>query len=134
TAGIRGDIFGYDVRNGAQLWRFHTVPVGNEFGADTWSGPQQGSAICWGGLSMDEDRGIVFPAVGAAHPDFIGSGRTGDNLYGDTGLALDALAGKRLWCFQSIRHDIWDLDNAAPPNLVTIMRDGRKIDAVTSIS
>jgi quinoprotein glucose dehydrogenase len=134
AAGIRGDIFGYDVRNGKRLWRFHTVPEGNEFGASTWSGPQRGAAICWGGLSMDEDRGIVFPAVGAAQPDFIGVGRTGDNLFGDSVLALDALTGKRIWYFQSIRHDIWDLDNAAPPNLVTITRNGKKIDALTSIS
>jgi quinoprotein glucose dehydrogenase len=134
TAGIRGDIFAYDVRTGVPLWRFHTVPQGKEFGADTWSGPQHGAAICWGGLSMDEERGIVYPAVGAAQPDFVGVGRTGDNLFGDSVLALDALTGRRIWHFQSIRHDIWDLDNAAPPNLVTITRDGRKIDAVTSIS
>ena len=134
TAGIRGDIFGYDVRTGAQLWRFHTLPTGDEQGAETWSGSEHGAAVCWGGLSMDEERGIVYPAVGAAHPDFVGAGRTGDNLYGDTVLALDALTGKRLWYFQSIRHDIWDLDNAAPPNLVTITRDGRKVDALTSVS
>lgn len=134
TAGIRGDVFGYDVRTGAELWRFHTVPTGDEFGADTWSGPIQGSAVCWGGLSMDEERGIVFPAVGAAHPDFVGAGRTGENLFGDTVLALDALTGRRLWHFQSIRHDVWDLDNAASPNLVTLTRDGRKVDALTSIS
>ena len=134
TAGIRGDVFGYDVRTGAELWRFHTVPTGDEFGADTWSGPIHGNAVCWGGLSMDEERGIVYPAVGAAHPDFVGAGRTGDNLFGDTVLALDALTGRRLWHFQSIRHDVWDLDNAAPPNLVTLMRDGHKVDALTSIS
>ncbi len=134
TAGIRGDIFGYDVRTGALLWRFHTVPTGKEFGADTWSGPQRGAAVCWGGLSMDEERGIMFPAVGAGHPDFVGAGRTGDNLYGDTVLALDALTGRRIWYFQSIRHDIWDLDNAAPPNLVTITRDGRKVDVIASVS
>lgn len=134
TAGIRGDIFGYDVRTGAALWRFHTVPIGKEFGADTWPDPEHGAAVCWGGLSMDEERGIVYPAIGAGHPDFVGVGRTGDNLFGDTVLALDALTGRRLWHFQSIRHDIWDLDNAAPPNLVTITRDGHKVDALTSIS
>jgi quinoprotein glucose dehydrogenase len=134
TAGVYGDIYGYDMRNGAMLWRFHTVPTGNEFGADTWSGPQRGAASCWGGLSMDEERGIVYPAVGAGHPDFVGAGRNGDNLFGDTVLALDALTGRRLWYFQSIRHDIWDLDLAAPPNLVTITRNGRKVDALTSIS
>jgi len=134
TAGVYGDIFAYDVRTGALLWRFHTVPTGSEFGADTWLGGQRGSASCWGGLSMDEELGIVYPAVGAGHPDFVGAGRTGDNLFGDTVLALDALTGRRLWYFQSIRHDIWDLDLAAPPNLVTITHDGHRVDALTSIS
>jgi quinoprotein glucose dehydrogenase len=91
TAGIRGDVFGYDVRTGKALWCFHTVPTGSEFGADTWSGPQPGAAVCWGGLSIDEGRGIVYPAIGAAHPDFVGVGRNGDNLFGDSVLALDAL-------------------------------------------
>jgi quinoprotein glucose dehydrogenase len=81
---------------GAALWRFHTVPTGNEFAADTWTGTQPGAAVCCGGLSMDEERGIVYPAVGAAHPDFVGIGPTGDNLFGDTVLALDAVTGQRL--------------------------------------
>jgi quinoprotein glucose dehydrogenase len=134
TAGLYGDIYGYNVRTGALLWRFATVPHGNEFGADTWQGEDQGLANCWGGLSLDEDRGIVFAAIGAAQPNFVGVGRIGDDLYGDCVLALDALTGKRLWHFQNLRHDIWDLDNAAAPTLVTITRDGRRIDAVTCVS
>src|SRR5690606_16244408 len=38
------------------------------------------------------------------------------------------------WHFQGVRHDIWDLDVTGAPNLVTITRDGRKIDAVTAVS
>jgi quinoprotein glucose dehydrogenase len=134
TAGLYGDIYGFDVRSGAPLWRFHTVPRGNEFGADTWRGPDAGQANCWGGLSLDSDRGIIFAAIGAAQPNFIGTGRLGDNLFGDCVVALDAATGRRLWHFQNVRHDIWDLDNAAPPELVTLTREGRRIDAVTCVS
>jgi quinoprotein glucose dehydrogenase len=134
TAGLYGDIYGFDVRTGAQRWRFHTVPRGDEFGAETWNGADPGQANCWGGLSLDGDRGIVFAAIGAAQPNFIGVGRIGDNLYGDCVLALDALTGRRLWHFQNVRHDIWDLDNAAPPPLLTITREGRKVDAVACVS
>lgn len=134
TAGLYGDIYGYNARTGELLWRFHTVPRGDEFGADTWSGPDRGEANCWGGLSLDEDRGIVFAAIGAAQPNFIGTGRIGDNLFGDCVLALDAVTGRRLWHFQNVRHDIWDLDNAAPPELVTVTRQGRRVDAVTCVS
>ncbi len=136
TAGLYGDIFGFDVRTGAQLWRFHTVPRGNEFGADTWQGEglEPYYANCWGGLSIDEDRGIAFAAIGAAQPNFIGVDRIGDNLFSNCVLALDVLTGRRLWHFQTVRHDIWDLDVPAPPTLVTINHDGRQIDAVACVT
>lgn len=136
TAGLYGDIYGYDVRTGAALWRFHTVPHEGEFGADTWQGRNRNAyqANCWGGLSIDESRGIVFAAIGAAQPNFIGIDRHGDNLFSNCVLALDARTGKRLWHFQNVRHDIWDLDNAAAPTLLTVKRDGRLVDAVTCVS
>ena len=134
TAGLYGDIYGYDVRRGDLLWRFHTVPHGSEFGADTWRGRDPGQANCWGGLSLDEGRGIVFAAIGAAQPNFIGVERLGDNLFSDCVLALDAQTGRRLWHFQNVHHDIWDLDNAASPTLVTVRRGGIRIDAVTCVS
>jgi len=133
STGLSGDIYGFDVRTGETLWRFHSVARGEEFGAETWDGPQAG-ANGWSGLAMDETRGVVFVALGAPRPDMVGVGRVGDNLFSNCILALDALTGRRLWHFQDIRHDIWDLDLCTPPNLVTIMRDGQKIDAVTSAS
>ena len=132
--GLWGDVFGFDLRNGAQLWRFHTIPQPGEFGADTWQGGVQDGAHPWGGVAVDDARGIAYVAVGAARPDFIGVDRHGDNLYSDCVVALDARTGARLWHFQNVRHDIWDLDNPAPPNLVTITRDGRAIDAVACVT
>ncbi len=133
TCGLLGDAYGYDVRTGKPLWRFHSVARGDEFGADTWDGPQQG-ANGWSGLSLDDARGIAFIAFGAARPDMIGVGRHGDNLFSDCVVALDVRTGRRRWHFQDVRHDIWDLDVCAPPNLVTLVRDGRRIDAVTGVS
>ena len=133
TTGINGDIYGYDVRTGASLWRFHSIARGEEFGADTWDGPQAG-ANGWSGISLDEARGLVFIALGAPRPDMIGVGRIGDNLFSNCVLALDALTGERRWHFQDVRHDIWDLDVCAPPNLVTIMRDGKPVDVVTCMA
>ncbi len=133
TTGLSGDIYGFDVRTGETLWRFHSVARGEEFGAETWDGPQAG-ANGWSGLAMDDARGVVFVALGAPRPDMVGVGRLGDNLFSNCILALDAQTGRRLWHFQDIRHDIWDLDLCTPPNLVTIIRDGKRIDAVTSAS
>lgn len=135
--GFRGDVFGYDVNTGALRWRFHTVPEPGEFGAETWRGRESGpelGANCWGGMSLDESRGIAFIATGSPKPNFIGIGHRGDNLFANCIVALDVATGKRLWHFQEIRHDIWDLDIPAPPNLVTITREGKKYDAVAQVT
>jgi quinoprotein glucose dehydrogenase len=134
VAGFSGDVYAFDLRTGAQLWRFHTIPREGEFGAETWRGPGREGANPWGGLSLDEARGIVFVAVGAARPDFLGVDRLGDNLFSNCVVALEAKTGKRLWHFQNVRHDIWDVDTPAPPSLVTITRDGKKVDAVLGVS
>ena len=132
VAGFSGDVYAFDLRTGAQRWRFHTIPAEGEFGVETWQGPVRQGANPWGGLSLDAARGIVFVAVGAPRPDFLGVDRLGDNLFGNCIVAREAQTGKRLWHFQNVRHDIWDVDNPAPPSLVTITREGRKVDALVA--
>jgi quinoprotein glucose dehydrogenase len=133
--GLKGDVFSFDLATGTSLWRFHTIPEDGEPGAGTWRGDGYGNgAHCWGGISLDEERGIAYAAIGNASPDFIGVDRLGDNLYADCLVALDARSGKCLWYFQNIRHDVWDQDCPAPPNLLTITREGRRIDVVSCLS
>lgn len=131
--GFNHDVFGYDVRSGRLRWTFHTLPQPGEFGHDTWSRVEDG-ANCWGGMALDEQRGIAYIATGSPKPNFVGTGHHGDNLFSNCILALDALSGKRLWHFQEIRHDIWDWDIPAPPNLVTVTRAGRRVDAVAQVT
>ena len=130
-----GDIFAFDIGTGGSLWQRNTVPKPGEQGSDTWTGAGFGNgAHCWGGLSFDAQRGIVFAAIGNPSPDFVGVDRLGDNLYSDCLVALDAQRGTLRWYFQNVRHDVWDLDCPAPPVLLTIKRDGRKIDVVMCLS
>jgi glucose dehydrogenase/sugar phosphate isomerase/epimerase len=133
VAGYAGDVFGYDVRTGAKLWTFKTKPDAGEYGHETWSQIEQG-ANCWGGIALDESRGIAFIGLGSPKPNFFGMGHLGDNLFSNCVLALDAQTGKRLWHFQELRHDIWDWDIPAPPNLVTVERHGVKVDAVAQVT
>ncbi|PYJ06840.1 MAG: pyrrolo-quinoline quinone, partial [Verrucomicrobia bacterium] len=138
-AGFNRDVFGYDVRTGELLWTFHTVAQPGEFGHDTWSETQGcagcwDGANCWGGLALDEQRGIAFIATSSPKPDFNGTRHHGNNLFSNCVLALDALSGKRLWHFQELRHGVWDIDIPAPPNLVTITREGRQVDAVAQVT
>lgn len=131
--GYHGDVFGYDVRSGGLRWTFQTRPTGNEEGADTWSRVEEG-ANCWGGIAMDESRGIAYIATGSPKPNFFGMGHLGDNLFSNCVIALDARTGKKRWHFQEVRHDIWDWDIPAPPNLVTVERHGMKVDAVAQVT
>ncbi|HEV7403751.1 MAG TPA: PQQ-binding-like beta-propeller repeat protein [Chthoniobacteraceae bacterium] len=131
--GYRGDVFGYDVVTGEMKWRFHTIPQAGEYGAETWSHRSEG-ANCWGGMALDEGRGIAYVSTGSPKPNFIGPDHKGDNLFANCVIALKAETGERLWHFQEIRHDIWDLDIPAPPNLVTVLRDGKRVDAVAQVT
>ena len=135
--GSPGHIRAYDVRTGKRRWIFHTVPQPGEFGYDTW--PKEGNSTsggcnAWGGLSLDAKRGIVFAGTGSPSNDFHGGERPGQNLFGNSVLALDANTGKRIWHYQVLHHDLWDLDLPCPPNLVTIKKNGKTIDAVAQVS
>src|SRR5439155_11929902 len=67
-------------------------------------------------------------------PDFYGGDRAGDNLFANCVLCLDARTGRRVWHFQTLRHDLWDHDLPTYPNLITITRGGRKLDAVAQVT
>lgn len=132
-----GDIRAFDVRTGERVWQFHTVPKPGELGADTWPENARetvGGANNWAEASIDAERGIVFVPTSSAKYNFHGGYRHGDNLFSDSIIALDARTGKRLWHFQTVHHDIWDLDNNAAPQLTTIRHDGRTIDVVAQAS
>jgi quinoprotein glucose dehydrogenase len=134
-----GTIQAFNVRTGKLAWTFRTIPAPGEFGYETWSpntykNTSVGGANNWCGMSIDRARGIVYVPTGSASPDFWGGNRLGQNLFANCLLALDASTGKRLWHFQFVHHDLWDRDLPAPPNLVTIRRDGRAIDAVAQVT
>ena len=133
-----GHIRAYDVRTGEMKWRFNTIPHPGEFGYETWEDPDSwkkiGGANSWAGLALDEERGIVFCPTGSASPDFYGGYRKGQGLFADCLIALNAETGERIWHFQVVHHNIWDYDIPSTPNLITIRRDGRTIDAVAQIT
>jgi quinoprotein glucose dehydrogenase len=127
-----GPIRAYDVHTGKRRWIFHTIPQPGEPGYETYQDKNAykwvGGANAWGGLTLDEKRGIVFTGTGSPTPDFFGGNRKGADLYGDSTLALDANTGKLLWYFQEVHHDLWDWDNPTAPILATITQNGKKVD------
>jgi quinoprotein glucose dehydrogenase len=132
-----GHIRAFDVRTGAVKWIFHTIPHPGEFGYDTWppdAWQRAGGANCWSGMSVDHKRGLVFIPTGSAAYDFYGGNRKGQNLFANCLLALKAETGERVWHYQTVHHDVWDRDLPAPPNLITVEREGKKIDAVAQVT
>ena len=132
-----GHIRAYNVRTGDLEWIFHTIPQPGELGYDTWTeGAYQtlGGANSWAGMALDKERGIVYAPTGSAAFDWYGGDRIGDNLFANTLLALNANTGERIWHFQMVKHDLWDRDLPAPPNLLEIERDGKMIPAVAQVT
>ena len=135
--GTPGHIRAFDVNSGKLRWIFHTIPQPGEFAYDTWPPDAYkliGGANAWAGVTVDAKNAMVFAATGSASFDFYGINRHGDNLFANCVLALDARTGKRIWHFQGVRHDVWDWDFPAAPNLVTVRRNGRSVDAVAQIT
>ncbi|UFH52125.1 PQQ-binding-like beta-propeller repeat protein [Spirosoma sp. KNUC1025] len=134
-----GYIRAFNVRTGKLIWTFHTIPHPGEYGYETW--PKEayknfdvGGANNWSGMSVDRARGILYVPTGSPSYDFYGGNRKGQNLFANCLLALNVRTGKRLWHFQAVHHDLWDRDFPAPPNLVTVTQNGKKIDAVAQVT
>lgn len=130
---IKGYIRGFDVRTGERKWIFHTIPQSGEFGRDTWlndSAVYTGNTGVWTNLTVDEELGIAYLPIEIPTGDYYGGHRPGDNLFGESLVAVDLETGERLWHFQFVHHPIWDYDVPCPPILIDISVDGREIKAV----
>lgn len=134
AAAAPGFIRAYDVHTGKLRWIFHTIPQPGELGYESWDDKEAwkhiGGANAWAGFSMDEAKGILYAPIGSASYDFYGGRRLGDNLFANSILALDAATGKRIWHYQTVHHDVWDRDLPTAPALVTITKDGKRIEAI----
>src|SRR5450432_1100173 len=126
-----GYVRGFDVMTGKLVWVFHTIPEPGEFGYDSWPKDDYkkiGAANNWSGMTLDESRGLVYLGTGSPAADFYGGERQGINLFSDCILALYAETGKLKWYYQTIHHDLWDRDIPCPPNLTSIIYQGKRKD------
>jgi quinoprotein glucose dehydrogenase len=113
-----GEMRGFDVKTGKLLWTWDPIPNSRTGGANAWSV-----------IVADAGRGLVFVPTGSASPDHYGGARTGPN-HANSVVAIEARTGKLRWAFQTVHHDLWDYDVAAPPLLFRV--DGTDAVAVGS--
>ncbi len=129
-----GFVRAYDARSGRLLWRWNPIPQSRrDPNWESWrdgAARRGGGANAWTILSADEARGLVFVPTTSPSPDFYGGLRPGDNRAANSIVALDAATGRLVWQFQTVRHDLWDYDNASQASLVDLRIGGETIPAL----
>ncbi|MEX2260398.1 MAG: pyrroloquinoline quinone-dependent dehydrogenase [Bryobacteraceae bacterium] len=115
-----GEVRAFDARTGRMRWKWDPLP----------KNPNAGGANTWPPITVDPERHLVFLPTGSASPDYYGGLRPGDNRYANSVVALRSRTGEMAWHFQTVHHDLWDYDVAAPPVLYTARRGGRDIAAI----
>jgi quinoprotein glucose dehydrogenase len=133
----KGLVRAFDVRTGKLAWRFDTMPGPKQFGHDTWkegSWERNGNTGVWTQITVDEEAGLVYLPVESPTSDFYGGARPGDNLFGESLVAVDLKPGQRKWHFQFVHHPIWDHDMSSAPLIADVEVGGRlrKVVAVPS--
>jgi quinoprotein glucose dehydrogenase len=135
--GPPGDTRAFDAITGRKLWDFHTVPRPGEVGHETWLDngweSRSGTNVWAFSMTVDEVRGILYMPVAGPAANYWGGDRPGRNLFGNSVVAVDIATGKYLWHFQTVHHDIWDIDQSAAPGLVDIRQAGRTIPALATV-
>ena len=133
-----GYVQALDARTGKRVWAFSVVPQSpKDPGAATWdneSWRKSGHANVWAPMTLDAARGLLYLPTSTPSSDYYGGERPGANLFAESLVCLDAATGKMKWHFQTVHHGLWDYDNPAPPNLVTITVNGQRIDAVAQVT
>lgn len=116
-----GVIRGFDVNTGKLLWAFDTgakdpnvLPGGKQ--EYTPNSPNS-----WAPAAYDAKLDLVYLPIGVQTPDIWGGNRTPESERFASGLlALHASTGKLAWFYQTVHHDLWDMDVPAQPTLADI--------------
>jgi quinoprotein glucose dehydrogenase len=133
-----GYVQAINARTGKRVWAFSVIPQSAEDPAaktwenESWRTNSHGNV--WAPMALDEARGLLYVPTSTPSSDYYGGGRPGANRHAESLVCLDAATGKIKWEFQTVHHGLWDWDIPAPPNLVTITVNGRKIDAVAQVT
>jgi quinoprotein glucose dehydrogenase len=133
-----GYVQAFNARTGKRVWAFSVIPQSDKDpGANTWengSWRNNGHGNVWAPMAVDEARGLIYLPTSTPSSDYYGGSRPGANLFAESLVCLEASTGKMKWHFQTVHHGLWDYDVPAPPNLVTINVNGRRIDAVAQVT
>jgi glucose dehydrogenase len=132
-----GLVAAIDGATGAVKWAFNTVPQrptddGWEIAKDSWIGGARHGGGVWFPPAIDPDLGMLYVNVANPDPAYEGTARKGMNLFTNSIVALNLQTGKLVWYYQTVHHDIWDLDLVTGPLLFDVPVGGRTIKGVAT--
>ncbi|MGV4876727.1 glucose/quinate/shikimate family membrane-bound PQQ-dependent dehydrogenase [Acetobacter indonesiensis] len=122
----------YDLYTGRLVWAFDTGnPNPNELPSDTHHYVPN-SPNSWITSAYDAKLNLIYIPTGVATPDIWGGHRSEDQeRYASGILALNADTGEKVWFYQTVHHDLWDMDIPSQPSLVDIrQKDGSVVPAL----
>jgi quinoprotein glucose dehydrogenase len=126
-----GVIRAFSARSGELVWAWDLAPPNEPGGKrDPNSGWMLSTPNVWAPMSYDEERDLLFVPTGNPTPDYTSAHRQGLDHYGSSTVALHARSGKIDWAYQTIHHDVWDMDVPAQPVLFPLHRGTEIIPAV----
>ncbi|HVI88880.1 MAG TPA: glucose/quinate/shikimate family membrane-bound PQQ-dependent dehydrogenase [Dongiaceae bacterium] len=126
-----GVIRGYDLYTGKLVWAWDSAAVDENALPSAGHTYTNNSPNSWITASYDAKLGLVYLPMGVQSPDIWGGNRKPEaERYASSLVALDINTGKRVWSFQGVHHDLWDMDFPAQPSLVDLQTPNGVVPAV----
>lgn len=126
-----GVIRGFDVNSGKLLWAFDTGAADPNLVPENDQKYTPNSPNSWAPAAYDDKLDLVYLPIGVATPDIWGGNRSKEmERFASGMLALNASTGKLAWFYQTVHHDLWDMDVPAQPTLADITKDGQTVPAI----
>lgn len=120
-----GVIRGFDIYTGKLVWAWDAGAADENALASATHTYTNNSPNSWITASYDPALGLVYVPMGVQSPDIWGGNRSPDSeRYSSALVALDINTGKRVWHYQTVHHDLWDMDLPSQPSLVDLPGPG----------
>ena len=116
-----GVIRGFDIHTGKLVWAWDAGAADENALPSATHTYTNNSPNSWMTASYDPKLGLVYLPMGVQTPDIWGGNRTAlAERYSSALVALDIETGKRVWSYQTVHHDLWDMDLPSQPTLVDL--------------